>query len=139
MKTFITTSTNSATGYELRIAHDNGVVDVLPIDKKVPDKATNGEFDWYLLPENPTGRKMVSGRRIKDGMELGVKMAHNTTVAVGNKPAKKGIEEYLTEDELKVWNELKAKAELRAKIEKAKVLMEQKQAEYEKLLTEAQA
>lgn len=56
-------------------------------------------------------------------------------------PSKKenGIEMYLTEDELKVWNELKAKAEARAKIAKAKAIAEAAQAEYERMLAEAQA
>lgn len=146
MKTIITTSTVSATGFALQITHDDGTIETKPIDKVVPDKATNGAFDWYILPENPANRSMINSKRIKAGLELTYreprKPGEKPERVKSSKPTPKKIdviEEYLTEEELKVWNSLKEKAQLRATLAKAKAEAEAAQAEYERLLAEAQA
>lgn len=153
MKTFITTSTNSATGYELRIAHDDGVVEVLPIDKTYPNEPFT-----LVLPANPCNRKYFNSKKVDKANGAIELTAKENGVAKSKNDATKSpkvrklseIEAHLTEDELKVWNELKEKAERRAendaektkmnaKIAKAKSKADKYQADYEKLLTEAQA
>lgn len=140
MKTLVSLSTTSATGYELRIIRDDGSIDVLPIDKKVPDKETHGSFDWYILPENPANRKMISGKVIKDGMELAYRESKtfgprdpNTTP----KAPTKGWVEYLTDEEKALYEQLKAKAESRAKVAALKAQIAADQARLAEL--EAQA
>lgn len=139
MNTYITTSTTTTTGYELRIAHNDGTVDVLPIEKTALEKKTG--INWLVLPENPTNRKLLNPKKMegKTSLELSIKEPGRTGTNITPTTTKKGIEEYLTEDELKVWNELKAKAEFRANLAKAKAVAEAAQAEYERLLAEAQA
>lgn len=137
MKTIITTSTVSATGFALQITHDDGTIETKSIEKLTKDGKS------YILPENPSNRQYWAVSRIKDGVELTYKESKTFGPRnVESKPTPKKIdviEEYLTEEELKVWNSLKEKAQLRATLAKAKAEAEAAQAEYERLLAEAQA
>ena len=141
MKTYITKSENAATGYELRIVHDNGEVEV-----KYIETTYKGEPKTLVLPENPSNRKYFNSDKV-DKAGGTIELTYKESKTLGQKvsegkPATKkidAIEQYLTEDELKVWNELKEKAQLRATLAKAKAEAEAAQAEYERLLKEAQA
>ena len=141
MKTIITTSTVSATGYELRIVHDNGEVECKPIETTY-----KGEPKTLVLPENPSNRKYFNSDKVeKAGGSIELTYKESKTFGpknVESNPTPKkidAIEKYLTEEELKVWNSLKEKAQLRANLAKAKAEAEAAQAEYERLLAEAQA
>jgi hypothetical protein len=137
MKTFIAQNPNTSTGYELRIVHENGEVECKHIEKLTKDGKS------YILPENPSNRQYWAVSRTKDGVELTYKetKTFGPKTSDGKPTVKKvdSIEQYLTEDELKVWNELKEKATARMSIAKAKAMAEAAQAEYERLLKEAQA
>jgi hypothetical protein len=141
MKTFIAQNTNTATGYELRIVHDNGEVECKPIETTY-----KGEPKTLVLPENPSNRKYFNSDKV-DKAGGAIELTYKESKTLGQrvserKPATKkidAIEQYLTEDELKVWNELKEKAQKRALLEKAKAEADAAQAEYERLLAEAQA
>lgn len=139
MKTYISINPNTPTGYEVTVAHDDGRIEHLPIVKKEPDRETKGAFDWYILPENPANRKMVNGRKIKDGMELTYRetrtQAPRTNTSTTPKVSTKGWMEYLTDEEKTILDEIKAKAERRAKI----VQLKAQKAEWERQLEELEA
>lgn len=140
MKTYITTNPSTPTGYEVTVTYDDGKVEHLPIVKKEPDRETKGAFDWYILPENPSNRKMVNGKKIHDGMEL----TYRETRTLGprtNEPnaspkmSTKGWMEYLTDEEKTIVEEIRVKAERRAQIAKLKA----QKAEWERQLAELEA
>ena len=141
MKTFIAQNPKTATGYELRIVHDNGEVECKHIEKTY-----KGEPKTLVLPENPSNRKYFNSDKV-DKAGGSIELTYKETKTLGsrvvesNPAAKKinGIEQYLTEEELKMWNELKEKAQKRAALAKAKAEAEAAQAEYERMLAEAQA
>lgn len=124
MKTFITTSTTSATGYELRIARDNGTVDVLPIDKTALEKKTG--INWLVLPENPCNRKLLNPAKMegKTELELTYKEAKTfgprTNTQATPKAPTTGLEEYLQGADKEAYLALVAKANKNR--EKAKLL-----------------
>ena len=133
MKTIITTNPNTPTGYELRVVHDDGIVEVTPIEKITHDGKS------LILPENPANRHFWALSRL-DGKDVELSYKESKTFGPRDpnatpKTTTSKWAEYLTEDEKKIYEELVAKAQRRMKAEQLKAQI----AALEAQLSEAQA
>lgn len=138
MKTLVSLSTTSATGYELRIIRDDGSIDVLPIDKTYPNEPYT-----LVLPENPCNRKYFNSKKV-DKANGSIELTYKESKTFGPrdpnatpKAPTKGWVEYLTDEEKALYEQLKAKAESRAKVAALKAQIAADQARLAEL--EAQA
>jgi hypothetical protein len=138
MKTLVSLSTTSATGYELRIIRDDGSIDVLPIDKTYPNEPFT-----LVLPENPCNRKYFNSKKV-DKANGSIELTYKESKTFGPrdpnatpKAPTKGWVEYLTDEEKALYEQLKAKAESRAKVAALKAQIAADQARLAEL--EAQA
>lgn len=129
MKTYITTSTTSTTGYAIV---DNGVTTDI--------NATDPKNERILkLPENSSNRKWYSADKVDKGQ---VELTFKASVKLGSKhmkPSKEDWTMYLTDEEKDELEALKEQATKRMNdpIEKAKRALEQARKEYEALLAKA--
>lgn len=136
MKTYITTNTSTATGFELRIVHDNGVVDIKPIDKTALEKKTG--INWLVLPENPCNRKLLNPAKMEGKTELELTYKESktfgprTNTQATPKAPTKGLEEYLEGKDKELYlalvekaNKNRQKAELKAQIEMWSKMLEE--------------
>jgi hypothetical protein len=128
MKVYIKRNPSTPTGYEIVDIDDFGNTHVMPIVDKVPDKATNGEFDWYLLPPNCSNRKMINSKKIKDGLELMYKEPRTLAGIIASMPRKKW-EDYLTDEEKAQIEALRNKAKERREADKKKPMSEKEKLE----------
>lgn len=139
MKTLVSLSTTSATGYELRVIRDDGSIDVLPIDKTYPNEPFT-----LVLPENPSNRKYFNSKKV-DNANGSIELTYKETKTFGPrdpnvtapKAQTKGWADYLTDEEKAIYDQLKAKAEMRAQAAKLKAQIAADQARLAEL--EAQA
>lgn len=131
MKTYITTSTTSTTGYAIV---DNGITTDI--------NATDPKNERILkLPENSSNRKWYSADKVDKGQN---ELTFKASIKLGGrhiKPSKEEWTMYLTDEEK---DQLEALKELATKrmndpIEKAKRALEQARKEYEALLEKQQA
>lgn len=146
MKTFITTSSKAATGYELRVQNDDNSVDVTYIEKTYPNEPYT-----LVLPQNPSNRKYFNSKKVDAAggtIELTFKESKTFGPRTNNGEPKKKLEDYLTDEEKSILADIMAKAKARreadkpkplTEVEKAKRAAEKAQAKYEALLAKAQA
>lgn len=94
---------------------DNG--ELLPISgKNFLEKKTG--INWYHLPENSSNRKLIDARKLVDGYEL----THRETRVIGASTSKKSLTEYMSEEDLELYNAIIARAEKAREEAKAKAL-----------------
>lgn len=105
MKVFIRQNVSIELGYEVVSIDELGNEIVQPIVKKV----TDNKGDWYILPENPSNRKCISGNKIKDGLELVYKESKVLGPRTESAP-RKGLEEYLEGEDKELYLKLVEKA-----------------------------
>lgn len=75
-------------------------------DKGHFDKKTN--MIWYKLPENSSNRKLIQEKYMIDGQEL----KYRETRILGTRTTtSKSLTEYMTEDDLRLYNEIIKRAE----------------------------
>lgn len=137
MRTFIIYDEQSKTKYSLKFVDDQGNETVKTIDRFYP-----GEPTTLVLPENPANRKYFSTKKLEeigdDGLELTYKESKTYGPRLpGESSPRKPLEDWLTEDERKVYDELMAKArERRAEAQKKPTLtpVEKAKRAYEKAL-----
>ena len=132
MKTIITTSITSTTGYELRIVNDDGHMETKPITEIVDDGKT------LKLPENPSNRKYFSIKKVNDANGE-IELTYKATITIGTTGStSKKLEDYLDESDRELYIALVEKAK-RAKEEaakKPKTEVEKARARYERALAE---
>jgi hypothetical protein len=115
MKTFITKSLNTPTGYALAIIEDDGTRKMMDINEITHDGKS------LILPENPTNRKFWALSRLKDeDIELSVKEPHTHANTPTIKAPTKGLEEYLSPEDREVYLSLVKKAMRNKEIEMLK-------------------
>lgn len=138
MKYYITPNAASKLGYDFIIEDENGVRTSIALTRKTTDGYIHLPAQYHEI----LNRKLLKytdfegkgeyeitrreGRTINRSVTTGVTTTTKKT---------KNIEEYLTEDELKVYNELIAKAQYRAKKAQLEAQIEELKAQ----LAEAQA
>lgn len=137
MKTVITRNYNTRTGLELRVIGENGH-EVYPLEKTMFEGKTG--INWVVLPENPSGRKLFNPGKMEglDEFDLTTKTPRATGES-GKSSKFDDLLQFLTEDERTTVEALLKKAEYRKTVEKARLAAQAAQAEYEKLLKEAQS
>lgn len=92
---------------------DNG--ELLAISGKYSYEKKTG-INWYHLPENSSNRKVIQEKFLIDGYEL----KHKETRVVGSTGGKKSLTEYMSEEDLALYNEIIARAEKAREEAKAK-------------------
>ena len=118
MKTYITKSETSKTGYAINF--DNQSIDINQTDPKNPS--------ILKLPENPSNRKWYSITKIEKGQtELTYKETRTIDrTNTSEKPtATRNWTEYLTDEERQIIDEIKEKCSIRAKRDKIRRQIEE--------------
>ena len=117
-KVIIRKSMNSVTGYEL-VVIENDNENIINIDATYKNEPFT-----LILPENPSNRKYFNSKKVdKNGGEIELTYKESRTITKSEKSestpriSKSKILEYLTEDEMKIYQELMEKAEKRMKRE----------------------
>lgn len=114
MKTYITTSTTSTTGYEIVTKdEDNAIVEVKHIESIVDDGKT------LKLPENPSNRKYFSIEKVKANNDT-IELTYKESVKLGERTSSKKLEDYLTDEEKKIIEDIMNKARERKEADKKK-------------------
>ena len=131
MATFVRTSNNSKTGYELVTVDEKGNEVVVPIDSQ-----PKGEPFTLILPENESNRKYFSSKKV-DAAGGKIELTYKESKTFGHRSestTRKGLEEYLEGDDKATYLALveKAKAAREAANKKAPMT------EYEKKLRAVQ-
>jgi ribonuclease HI len=136
-KYYITSNAASKHGYDF-IVNDNGDEKRIELTKKTTDGYLHIPAEYHdELNMRLIRIAILEGQ---EGLiEIQRREGRGHSVKSDSSKVTKGIEAYLNEEELKMWNELKTKAEARMKIAQAKAFAEAAQREYERLLAEAQA
>ena len=132
MRTTIITSTNSTTGYEIRIVNDDGIVETKPITEIVDDGKT------LKLPENPSNRKYFSIKKVNEANGE-IELTYKATVTLGTSTnSTKKLEDYLNESDRELYLALveKAKKAKEEAAKKPKTEVEKARARYERALAE---
>lgn len=132
MRTTIITSTNSTTGYEIRIVNDDGIVETKPITEIVDDGKT------LKLPENPSNRKYFSIKKVNEANGE-IELTYKATVTLGTSTnSTKKLEDYLDESDRELYLALveKAKKAKEEAAKKPKTEVEKARARYERALAE---
>ena len=112
MATFVRTSNNSKTGYELVTVDEKGNEVVVPIDNQPKDEPFT-----LILPENESNRKYFSSKKV-DAAGGKIELTYKESKTFGPRSestTRKGLEEYLEGDD---------KATYLALVEKAKAARE---------------
>lgn len=120
-KVIIRKSENSVTGYEL-VVIENDNENVINIDATYKNEPFT-----LILPENPSNRKYFNSKKVdKNGGEIELTYKESRTLTKSEKSestprvSKSKLLDYLTEEELKIYEELMEKAEKRMKRESIK-------------------
>lgn len=138
MRYFITPYQASKTGYAL-IIDDGQNRDIMPLDKSFYEKKS--DKTWINLPEkvHHIAKLVNKGLLGDEEVELGTFGRTRSATPKAATP-KAGLadlaEKYLSPDELELWKKLNAKIEKGSAIEKARLVKEQAEAAYQKLLAE---
>ena len=131
MATFVRTSNNSKTGYELVTVDNKGNEVVVPIDNQPKDEPFT-----LILPENESNRKYFSSKKVDAaGGKIELTYKESKTYGPRSEPTtRQGLEEYLEGDDKATYLALveKAKAAREAANKKAPMT------EYEKKLRAVQ-
>lgn len=94
-KTIITTSTTSATGYELVIKYDNGDSTTYPLNEH-----PKNEPKTLVLPDNPSNRKYFNSDKVdKAGGTIELTYKETKHIDTSKRAPRKVVTEYLTEQE----------------------------------------
>lgn len=124
MKTFITTSNTSTTGYQL-VIRDEGQEDrILPIqewDKLYPDS--------LKLPENPSNRKYFNIKKLKDEE---TELTYKPTMTFGPRTetsTRKPLEDYLSPEDKELYLSLIEKAKKNKEEQQKKPMTEREKIE----------
>lgn len=139
-KVLIRRNEQTATGYELVTIYEDGTENVKELTQWVKN-----DPDALILPENDSNRKYFTVTKMRDD-ETEYELTYKASRTLGpstrsNEPRsinRFGMENYLTEDELIVYNELKQKAMKRKEIAEKRALLEQYQRELKKLMEDAE-
>ena len=137
MRTFIIYDEQSKTKYSLKFVDDSGKESFKTIDRFYP-----GEPTTLVLPENPANRKYFSTKKLEEIDEGGLELTYKESKTYGPRLAgesapRKPLEDWLTPDERKQYDELMAIArERRAEAQKKPTLtpVEKAKRAYEKAL-----
>ena len=137
MRTFIVYDEQSNTNYSLKFVDDNGNETVKTIDRFYP-----GEPTTLVLPENPANRKYFSTKKLEEIGENGLELTYKESKTYGPRlpgesSPRKPLEDWLTPDERKQYDELMTIArERRAEAQKKPTLtpVEKAKRAYEKAL-----
>lgn len=145
MKTFITTSSKAATGYELRVQNDDNSVDVMYIEKTYPNEPYT-----LVLPQNPSNRKYFNSKKV-DAAGGSIELTYKESKvlgprAEGGEPRKK-LEDYMSDEEKATIQAIMEAARKRREeatkkvpmspVEKAKRAYERAMAKYEEELAKS--
>ena len=113
MKTIVRINEEKDFGYEVVIIGDDKREEILDILDIVDEGKT------LKLPENPSNRKFLSIRKIKEnGGEI--ELTYKETIHLDKTRSRKSLEEYLTDDEKIIIENLMNKAKIRKEEEENK-------------------
>lgn len=106
MKTFIKTSTQSKTGYELVIRDEQGNESTILIQ----DKPKNEPFT-LILPENPSNRKYFNSNKVDKAGGI-IELTYKQSITIGAKSeSRKSWQDYLTEEEKQIIDNIRQNCE----------------------------